>query len=287
MQIKRAGRSVLRLIVWLLLGFVFFRGVISFLPQPPARAAEPQAEVKQSAEPAGLRAIPALFAREFLTWEPGAASDRAERLRPYLAPGIDRQAGWEPAENDGGQRVEDSHVYEIVSVSPTRWRVVIAARVVSFRSNGKERQAMPARTVYLSVPVGKTEGGWVVYDFPTLLPEPTPTAFDEPLFYGKESSDTGGRVKTLLTDYFRAYLSGGELAYYLVPGKQIRSMNPGWTFQQVARVRLVAADNGVWALADVAVVDASSGTRYLYRYTLQVVERDGRWLIADVLQGGG
>lgn len=292
MQGRRAGRAILRWGLWILLIWVFVRGVASFLPEPPAQAAEPPAATEAVVEPAGLRAFPAMFAREFLTWDAGGAEDHAVRLRPYLARGMDRQAGWAPSGEDGGQQVEETWVYDVSQASPNGWRVTVAARVTAFRTvvvtekdqKRTERKQLPPRTIFLSVPVGKTDSGWVVSDYPALVPDPEPGAFSDPARAGRETSDAGGRVKTLLTDYFRAYLSGGELSYYVVPGKQMRSMPSGWTFQQIADLKLLTGDDGVWALADVAVEDSASGTRYLCRYHVQVVERDGRWYITDVWQ---
>jgi len=296
---KSAGRNVLRWGLWLFLGVVFIRGVVTFLPQAPAPVAEPQAEVKETAEPAGMRAIGEMFARDYLTWTQGAAEERAARMEPYLARGMDRQAGWAPGDNDAGQQVEQTWVYDARPVSPTRWQVTVAARVVSLKDttvvvkdqDNKEtartvREALPARTVFLAVPVGKTEGGWVVYDYPSLIPAPEPAAFGEPVLAGRETGDQDGRARALLTDFFRAYMSGGELTYYLAPGVQMRPVKAGWSFQQVSELTLLTADDGVWALSEVAVQDPSSGARYTHRYTVKLADRDGRWYVSDMLQKG-
>jgi hypothetical protein len=87
---RRVGRGIMRWSLWLVVSWVFVRGVISLLPEPPARAAESQPDAAAQAEPAGLRAVPEMFAREYLTWTPGGTEDRAGRLAPYLARGLDR-----------------------------------------------------------------------------------------------------------------------------------------------------------------------------------------------------
>ncbi|MDB4895766.1 MAG: conjugal transfer protein [Firmicutes bacterium] len=299
MRWKSAGRGFLRWTLWIVLGWVFVRGILSFLPQTPARAAEPGVDAKPAVEPAGLRAAPEMFAREYLTWTAGGADERAARLQPFLARSLDRQAGWAPGADDAGQQVEQTWVYAVRPASPTRWLVTVAARVVPFQNNvtvtkdkdGKETRkteakALPARTVFLAVPVSKAGSGWVVYDYPSLLPAPEAAAFAEPAYYGQETSDAGGRAQSLLTDFFKAYLSGGDVTYYLTPETKLNPIKAGWSFQQVSGLKLVKTNDGTWAMAEVAVQDPASGARYTYRYTVKLAERDGRWYVADMLQKG-
>lgn len=299
MRLKGAGRGVLRWTLWVVLGWVFVRGILSFLPQTPATAAAPEPVGQGATEPAGLRAAPEMFAREYLTWTAGGAEDRATRLQPYLARALERQAGWAPGDDDAGQQVEQTWVYDVRSTSPTRWLVTVAARVVPFHNNvidqkdkdnqatkQTERQALAPRIVFLAVPVSKSGGGWVVYDYPALLPAPEAAVFDEPAYFGQELTDQGDRAKSLLTDFFKAYLSGTDVTYYLTPDTKLPTMKAGWNFQQLSGIRLIKADDGTWALADVAAVDPASGARYTYRYTVKLAERDGRWYVADMLQKG-
>jgi hypothetical protein len=303
MRWRSAGRGVLRWGVWLLLGWVFVRGVVSFLPAPPAEAARPEPEpTAAESEPAGLRAVPDMFAQEYLSWNPGGVDDHAARLRPYLARGLDRQAGWAPAGDDAGQQVQQTWVYAVRQASSTRWQVTVAARVQPFRNTETvekvtenketkevrrtEREALPPQTLYLMVPLGQTDGGWAVYDYPTLLPPPSPGEFAEPIAYGKEVSDAGGQVRALLTDFFHAYLSGGNLTYYLAPGARVRPMPGGWTFQSLSGLQLMQADDGTYALAAVEAQEAGSRARYTYRYTVKLATRDGRPYIAELMQKG-
>lgn len=272
---KSAGQRGLRWGLWTLVAWIFLRGVISLMPAGTAESAEPQkTQVQEIKEPAGLRAFPAMFAREYLTWQPTAPDERAERLRPYLAPGLDRQAGWTGSEGNG-QQVQETWVYSTQQLSETRWEVTVAARI------------LPDRTLFLSVPVAATpQGGWVVYGYPALVPPPAAGAFAEPPYFGQESTDQGDRAKTLLTGFFRAYFEQGDATYYLAPGTSVRAMRGGWAFDSVSKVVLLSQGTGTWAIADVGARDTATGARFTFRYTLQLTERDGRWYIQAIQQRG-
>jgi hypothetical protein len=287
---KGVGRTVLRWGIWVLLGWVLVRGVVSLLPAPPVQSAAPEAgKLPVATEPPGLRALPAMFAREYLTWLPANPDERAERLRPYLARSLDRQAGWTGKEGVG-QTAEAAWVYAVKQVSQTRWLVTVAARVrpqAPPPAQAPPAPAQPERTLFLAVPVSTTpEGGWTVYDYPSIIPAPVAGEVTEPLFYGQESTDKDDKVKTLLTGFFKAYFEGGDLTYYLAPGSTSAKLQGGWQFGQVSKVIVTASGGDTWALADVVATDTASGARFTSRYTTGLVDRDGRWYIKELLQRG-
>lgn len=277
MQWNHLGLRALRWLVWAFLLLVFVRGLAS-IAFPPAAAPAAAPPAAAPGEPDGLRAIPLLFATEYLTWRPGDPEERAQRLQPYLARYLDRQAGWAPGSGGTGQEVTGAWVHSVQPQSPSRWLVTVAARVTG---------APAPRTLFLAVPVGRSGDGWVVYDYPTLLPAPAPGEWTEPLYYGQEFADDG-RVRSLLTGFFRAYTSGGEAeaAYYLVPGARLPGFSGQMALEDLGRLTLVRNGQETFALAEVLLRDPATGARYTSRYTLELVEREKRWYIKGILQKG-
>jgi|GEM_PF-6040742 len=294
---KRTGLRLLRGGLWLLVAWVLVRGVVSFLPAAEAgpAPAPPGADVPMR-EPDGLRAFPALFAREYLTWEAANPDERSARLGPYLARGLPGHAGWRGGNPGVAQRVEEAYVYGVRRVTETRWLVTVAARVTrtqevdeAVAGSAVKRKALPGAVLYLAVPVGTAPaGGWVVYDYPSLLPEPPQPDFKEPVAYGKEQTDEGDRVRSLLAGFFRAYFHPREndLTYFVSPGTAVRALEGTWTLDAVRQTTLLATGEGTWALAEVAALDTTTGGRYLFRYTVQLEERDGRWYVKELEQRG-
>lgn len=294
MRWKGAGKSFLRWGVWALLGWIFIRGVISFVPQPLAEGSSREGQAGSASEPPGLRATAEMFAREYLTWSPGDPAERAPRLRPYLAQSVERQAGWMEGDPTIGQQVEQTWIYALEPISPTRWQAVTAVRVSGYQQleavDGEgalgARSQLGARTLYLAVPLAQVEGGWLVYDYPSLVPPPQPGAFTEPLYYGQGTSDLDGRVQALLTDFFRAYLTGGNITYFLAPGTALAPIEPQLREVHLRELRLVESSNELWALADIQAQDPLTSARYTFRYTVRLHDLDGRWFVADLLEKG-
>lgn len=291
------GRGFLRWGLWALMGWVFLRGVFSFLPPHTAdmAAAEPAALVRAE-EPAGLRAFPAMFAREYLTWQSGLEEERALRLRPYLSRSLDRQAGLTVRRDGVSQQAEGAWVYDLRQVSETRWLVTVAVQTARTQEavvtdiSGVKRpvvQRLPGAVIYLGVPVGRTAaGGWVVYDYPSLMPAPAAGEFGEPLYFGRAATDQDEKVKALLTGFFKAYTGGtaADLAYYLTPDLQIKPLQGRWTFDSIGEYTLLGGETDHWALAAVQFADPETGAVYTFRYTLGLVHSDSRWYIKRVAQ---
>ncbi len=289
---------LLRWLVWAGLFLVFVRGAATIVL--PGTAAEPT--VAQAAavavEPDGLRAFPLLFASEYLTWRAGDPEERVGRLRPYLSANLDNQAGWKMDASGRNQTVSATWVYGVQALSSTRWLVTVAARVEVGAAAGAQAGAGlvaaapgngPAtRTLFLAVPVAPSGGGWVVYDYPTLIPPPTAAGFNEPLAYGQTVTDEGDRVRRLLTGFFRAYTGAGgeDVSYYLLPGVPAPGHLDLFSLESVDDVTLVRSGADTWALAGVTLHDPSTGARLTTRYTLNVLEQSGRWYIKEILQRG-
>jgi len=155
----------LRVAVWILLAWIFVIGVASFFTETEAASNSQGQELGQMNEPPGLRSD--RFVREYLTRQPSRSEERAQHLATYTASGLDMSL------NDGAgttnQQVQATWVHSVKSVSPTRWLVTVVTLVT-------DPTEIPPRPTYLAVPVGQTpEGGWVVYDYPTLVPHGQPS----------------------------------------------------------------------------------------------------------------
>ncbi len=282
MDTKRIGYGALRLFVWLLLAWVLVRGVVSFLPDSASGTAPANALSTPGTASTSHQAVATLFAYEFLTWRPNDPVEHAQRIAPYLDPQLDPQAGWTSPTGLDTQRATNAWVASAKQLSASRWLVTVVTLVSS------APDAAP-KAVYLAVPVGQTtEGGWVVYDYPTLLPPPTAGNFTEPLHYGAEVADQDDQIRTLLTKFFPAYFAANQadLAYLLDPGAGIQAFQSPWTYDSIANLILSQTDDGLYALTEVLLVDPATGARFTSRYTIALADREGRWYISQILQEG-
>lgn len=301
-----------RWFVWVLLAWICLRGVVSIVAPPPAASpAAPEAKVEPSApvEREEPMAFAALFAREYLAWAPGdvAVRARAERLQPFLAPQLDRQAGWAPGAEPVTQSVVEALPYRLQEREKGRWLVTVAATVAVERPAAAEAgpsgeptqgaadqgasprlQAPVTRTLWLAVPVAGGDGRFVIYDLPTQLPQPAPAAFDQPLLPGETATDEGGQIRALLDGFFRAYVAGkqGDAAYFLLPGLSVASLDGSLQYREVTELNLRRDGEKTLAAAVVTMEDPVGGALLRSRYTLTLAQRDGRWYIQEIIEKG-
>lgn len=271
-------------LLWIVLGWILLRGIVSIVA-PPSAAPAPtvtQAVDEPEAKEAPA-ALAALFAREYLTWQVGKESERAQRLQGLLARHLDPQAGWSGGAAPRSQTAEATWPFATASAGTERWLVTVAARVTT------ETAAGPApRLLYLAVPVAGGADGFVVYDYPTFVPAPALARDVAPALPGQPVTDEGQQVHALLTGFFKAYASGGplEVNYFLEPGLKVRGLDGNMAFVQVDELALSRDGTDTWVAAVVQMHDPVSGTSARQRYTLQVAERDGRWYIKQIVQKG-
>lgn len=276
-----------RWFLWLMIAWILVRGVSSFFvsprmaPVPVADAAPPAQAPADREAPA---AFAALFAREYLTFAPGQESDRAARLQPLLLAGrLDRQAGWSASSAGAVQTVLGTWPYRVTALSDTTWQVTVAARI-----NTQAGESKTDRFIYLSVPVVSGPGGYAVYDYPTVVPAPAASAAGEPAEKGTVIPDPNGQIRTLLTGFLKAYAAGGaaDVTYFLEPGANLAGLAGAQIFGAITELTVRKDGDAVWADAVVAMEDPISKASTRQRYTVEVIERDGRWYVKQILQKG-
>jgi hypothetical protein len=284
MTLPRPLFLVLRTILYLLLALIFIRGAASFLPKAPLPTAAQRPEAKEAApaEPPGLHALPALFATDYLTWDTTKPDERAERLRPYLAPGLDGQAGWKPGPTPSRQVALGAWVAGVKAVSQSRWLVTVAAKVrLEMKDQPKER------ILSLAIPIAKTEAGTlVVADYPSLLPAPPAPAAPAPEERGAVITDEGDRATSLLTSFFTALYAGGDVRYFLAPGATPPGAPRGFQLVSLGKPELRKQGASLMARVTLTATDEAAGTTFTFRYDLLLTEQEGRLYIQDLMQKG-
>jgi len=276
-KIKKTLLSALRWLVWALLLLLLVRGAALLLI--PQRTAETAGAQVIAEEPAGLQVFPVLFVYEYLEWQPDKLSEYKERIKPFLASHLDSQAGWIAGAENSGQSVQNAWIYELRFLGSSRWLATIAARV---------RAGQQTRTLYLAIPIAYSSGGWLVSDYPALLPAPVAGSVSEDIPAGQAVSDDGGRIEKLLTGFFHAYTTKGQgdTTYYLLPGCTVPDSLGGFKFGSMESLKLYKDASGTLALTKVTLQDEISGAGFTLRYTFRLVEQDSRWYIKEITEIG-
>jgi hypothetical protein len=265
---------VFRVVVWLVLLLIGYRGVTAIMQgetnsgSAPAPAAAPT-----NVFPSALAGAYALqFGQVYLNADPATANKRASELATFLPPGTDSQLGW----SGTGSLVLQSEQVADVSVQDANHAVVtLLARV-----NGNLME--------LGVPVYYTGGALAVSGEPAWLPAPPKAAVPTPT---PPSSDAASQAELTkqLPAFFQAYASGDQatLGRFLAPGTTVTGLNGQLSFGSLAGVTVPAGGDTRHVIATVVwnvPGQTSSGTAtppglLEMTYALTIVNKGGTWYI--------
>ena len=268
---------VFRVVVWLVLLLIGYRGVTAIMGgdttggSTPAPAAAPS-----SSFPSALAGAYALqFGQVYLNADPARANQRASELATFLPSGADSQLGW----NGSGSLVLQSEQVADVAVQDAHHAVVtLLARV-----NGNLME--------LGVPVYYSGGALAVSSEPAWLPAPPKAAVPTPTPPSSDSASQAELSKQLPA-FFQAYASGDQatLGRFLAPGTTVTGLNGQLTFGSLAGVTVPAGGDTRHVIATVewnVPGQASSGTvsapaQLEMSYALTIVNKGGTWYISAI-----
>lgn len=268
---------VLRIVVWLVLVWVVARGVLDIVAPTQHAPVAPAAVVQTGSSE--VDAFAAAFAREYLTLTPARPDTYALRLEPFLAPGLDKNAGVQIPARSAAQTAGVAIVVRRERIDRARSLVTIAVEV-SGKAPGMR---------YLTVPVYRDRSGALaVYDYPAIAaPSPraqtVPEVAVEPLPEGEQ-----GAIDKLLERFFTAYLNGdgAELAFVTPVGVRIQPPDQHLELMQIDSVSQLAAPTRRDQLSGVVrlrATDPASGVSLLLAYRVELSKND-RWYVASIHQ---
>jgi len=281
---------VFRVVVWLVLLLIGYRGVTAIVQGETSPSRAPAAAPSPTSSfPTALASAYALqFGQVYLNANPATAGQRASQLAAFLPAGTDSQLGWN---GTGSLQLQSEQVASVVVRDSHHALVTLLARV-----NGQLME--------LGVPVYYAGGTLAVSGEPAWLAAPPRAAVPSP---SQASTDTGTQsaLMSQLPAFFQAYASGNQvtLARFLAPGTTVTGLGGQVTFGSLTAVTVPAGGRTrhvvatvVWNVPGQAgpVVKGVRGpppTAGLeMSYALTIVKRSGNWYISNIgpsLQAAG
>jgi hypothetical protein len=281
---------VLRVVLWLVLLVIGYRGVMAIVlgetsaSQPAATRPAPA-----STFPADLAGAYALqFGQVYLNASPATAGQRAAQLAAFLPSGADPQLGWD---GTGTLRLQSEQLAGVRVTDPNHAVVTLLARV-----NGQLME--------LGVPVYTSGGTMTVSGEPAWLPAPPRAAMPASPAPGSSDTVTQAELMNQLPAFFQAYASGNQvtLGRFLAPGTQVTGLSGEAAFGSLSGVTVPNGGSTRHVIATVVwrIPPPASGVRpravsppsagLEMNYALTIVNRSGTWYISDItpsLQAAG
>ena len=261
-SVRSLLRGLGRIAIWTVLGLLLLRGVLA---EPTAGTPASQRSV-QGVDPASA-AFAVRFARVYL------ADPSAEALAPFLAEGAQLGNG-RPPEADGD--VAQAEVSGAEELGGGHAVLTVAAEL------------RDARTLYLAVPIVRTEAGEVAaLGAPSIVAGSGRAGADSNERPQPLAGPDAGAIGELVAKFLPEYVSAGEassLSYLLAPGAAVTPLGGAVALDRVSGVTQLGAGEGASrsVLAAARVSDPASGAAYPVTYRLEVLKAAGRWYVAAV-----
>ncbi len=293
---KAQGMRIARVILWVMLAFVFFRGVVAIFQggmNDPTETVEKYRREAMASQTRSEQLLPFAedFARDYLTYSPGGDQEYRQRLKAYAPDSLFSAVR---IGNSAAEAVSAT-AYRHEPYSDTQEDVWVRLTV---RYTTKERVADTGETMEtrqllettLKVPVACTGSGFIVEDYPAFVADERKTTDWTAENYSGTSADRDTReaVEAALTGFFRAYYGDdqGVIQYYLTPDAEagdFLAVGGRVEFQRVSecKVYIPEGTGTLVAIVGVEVKDAN-GLTLPQRFHMELLRQDGQFHVKSI-----
>jgi hypothetical protein len=216
------------------------------------------------------------FAELFVTAAVQSGEGNEDALAPFIggAPvGLRGQVA-------GEWFVSSTAVIDVERVSQARWIVHVAADLL--RQNVEAATYAPAGVRTFAVEVIETESGLSAPALPALVPDPVPGGELDDGWQPGSPPPPGDRLADTVQRFLAALLTGtGELDRWAAPGSELRAAPV--TFDTVTVESWHVRDRDAGRRVRAYVRGESAGASLWLTYTLDLIERDGRWEVTAIV----
>lgn len=247
----------------------------------PVAVERKQPEVSQAARSFALQ-----FAHEYFKWTVGQADRREERLKPFLAQGMDPQAGLDFSNLSRHAVPEHLTIWKEELKGKGEYVITVSALVNFY--DAKDTKKYFNKRMLLEVPIKqKNERDMAVIENPRLVPLPAETSIQkereslvgEPLDSSEEEA-----LRSAAETFFKTYASGKqeELSYLMTGEQKVETFQGKMRFVAVEQMEAVRKGDRVVSDLVVRLADPSTGMEISVSYEVDWIEEDGRWFVEAI-----
>lgn len=274
------ARKILRAIFWVIIGFVFLRGLVALFSmgnyekerlkvESYMSKLESQEEIKD-----GAKGFSESFVRELFTYNKEIEDDYEERLRKYLSSGISFEKSTAEIEaltvNAVDISYKNSEVLDVDVVALIQYPEGLV------------------KAIKVRVPLSSKNGKFSVTAMPQFIPDSMKAELDkyQKDFFGSEASDSvKAELETVLSNFFKTYYEGNEneLSYYITEDFPFKNgLNGAVKFDEIKSLRAYDnRDKGYFEIgAEISVEDI--GRKITQEIYLEVIKDGSRYYIKDI-----
>lgn len=294
---KAAGIKAARMVLWIILAFIFIRGVAAIARSGSTESAVTQLQSRYEAEAAeqarveGLLPFAEGFAREYLTYSPSGDDDYKSRLSQYAVSAVYDGIRL----RSGSAEALYARAYRSEAYSESQYDVWVRlnVRYTTEEENpdtGDVTQAVATKQTVLKVPVAIVGDRYVIEDTPAFVTDTEKADTYERSGYSGTGADreTEAAVEETLTDFFSAYYSDRQsvIKYYLTADADpdtFLGLQDRVQFSQMTDCRVyVLEEPGAYLAVVTLEVTDDSGLTVPQHFNLRLDYKDGQYYIQSM-----
>lgn len=284
---RKAGVSLF----WLLFGFMFLTVAVTLFSEEENDSA-PKATAVETGENPSVKPEAVEFAESFTShyfnWGSSEEKqkEREANLQPFLAKGLDPQAGLSTEKVTWNSTYENAKVKKVDDLGENKALITFQVQAELSRGSEEERET-EALSKYFVVPVKYDGQSYGIYELPkfTNMNEKTTVEAEkeEKLNKAASSPDTTA-VKTFLTTFFKSYAEDApeQLAYLVEEGREISGLNDSMTFVKVGSADIYESEDGYIVQSQVTLEDPLSKMQFHTDYELSVQKEGERFVVSSI-----
>lgn len=294
---KNTGMKVLRIILWLMLTFVFLRGIAAiFKPDKEEAVNQMISEFKENYNDFTslndeAMAFAQNFVREYLTYEIKGEEEYKNRLQPYVASGFFNSG----AVNDFTATAEAVYVqaYRMEDYTDAQKDVYVLAKVAYTTRTLQEDQTYTTSTstnqIVLKVPIYCEKGAYVVESLPLVVSDSVAIekyAVSE--YYGNSLPDAQAEaIKTSVENFLKAYFEqdASVINYYLASSAdkdEFTGLDGRFTFAGIDSIKSYQGESGIICLVEFKIKDTQNNAKLLQKVNFSIQENGGKYYIKSM-----
>lgn len=296
---KNTGMMILRIIFWIILIFIFIRGIITiFRPDKEDTVDQMISEFKANYntftnENEEVMSFAQNFAKEYLTYAVKGEEDYKKRIQTYVT------AAFLNAGDicDFSSSAEASYVqaYKMEDYSTDQKDVYVLAKIkYSMQKLAEDGQTYTteesSNQLVLKVPVYCQNGSYVVENIPQIVSD-TNYLNDYKVedYYGTSLTDIQNTaVETSVVNFLKAYYEQDEsvIDYYLgdnADKSNFTGLAGRFTFMSIDTINSYLMESGdIICLVTYMIKDSENGAKMLQKINLSVQENGGKYYIESM-----
>lgn len=302
------SRALGRAVFWVMFIFMFIVVIANIFSGEKVESKSQDVKIKEN-KAATQEAVQYAknFTAQYFTWQKGEddtwIEDRQNRLRPFIARGIDENVGLDVSKMEWDSKVDKMNLVEIEKKDNNKAFITLYVSSIFtkktkvqevIKKDGKEEKKEVEKeetkpfVQYFVVPIAYQNKTYGVYQLPhyTNVKEQTSVKLDQREGL-REYTGNRRKVEDFLNTFFTTYAQddSNKLSFMLQGNTQVEALNGKMKFVAVEGTDIKKdKDGNIQTFSTVKLQDEKTGAIVNSNYSLVVTNKQGRFLVKKINQ---